>query len=160
MTNKTTAELLAELPPAELKEFLRRRSTDEAERVSQFLEQRDCIHQTRIAINSRRNGSRFGMATSRRNSDGRAVAALIFVGTEAEILPRADDLAALLRARGRIRSPQAARTRSDLTSNGEANGSGRRWVDQYGGPWLHWFGRTYSVSALHRWYRTVPLSCG
>jgi DNA-binding IclR family transcriptional regulator len=106
--------LLAELPPAELKEFLRRRSADEAERVSQFLEQRDRIRQTRIATNSRRNGSRFGMATSLRNGEGRAVAALILVGTEAEILPRTDELAALLLTRAAVFDRRGLRAREAI----------------------------------------------
>jgi len=88
--------LLASWPDAELRAFLRRRSTDEAEQVERFLGQYEQIKRTRIATNLRLGGTRFALGTTVRDKAGTAVASITLVGRTPDLQPRAKKLGDIL----------------------------------------------------------------
>jgi DNA-binding IclR family transcriptional regulator len=88
--------LLAELPRAEAEAYLRRRAGSEAELIDRFLADYESIRKTGIATNVRRHGARFAISTAVRDRNGRAVAAITFVGPTLELEARVDELGALL----------------------------------------------------------------
>jgi DNA-binding IclR family transcriptional regulator len=88
--------LLAARPETEIKAYLRRRSTEEAEAVELFLGEYEEIRRTRIASNIRLSGTRFALGTVVRNQAGEAVAAITLVGRTPDLQPRAQELGALL----------------------------------------------------------------
>jgi DNA-binding IclR family transcriptional regulator len=88
--------LLAALPDAERDDYLRRCDVAKTDLVSSFLDQYRQIRATRIATNTRRNGTRFAIATTVSNLNGDVVAALTLVGPTSELMPRQAELGTLL----------------------------------------------------------------
>lgn len=88
--------LLAHLSDAERETFLRRHSASESELVSRFLDELGDIRRTSLAMNLRRNGNRFAIATAFLSKSGKAVASITLVGPTSELQPRQDELGALL----------------------------------------------------------------
>jgi DNA-binding IclR family transcriptional regulator len=88
--------LLAARPVAERDAYLRRRDVASSDRVSSFLAEYHAIRATRIATNTRRDGTRFAIATTIANLQGEAVASLTLVGPTAELQPRRAEFSALL----------------------------------------------------------------
>ena len=84
--------LLVARSDGEREAYLRRRSTEEADLVEQFLEEYAEIKRTRIA-RTFAGGTRFGIATTVHNQSGEAVAAIMLVGLTAEVQPRVQELA-------------------------------------------------------------------
>ena len=84
--------LLASRPEAELKSFLRRRGTDEAQQVESFVGQYEEIKRTRIATNIRLSGTRFAIGTTVRDKAGEAVASITLVGRTQDLQPRVKKL--------------------------------------------------------------------
>jgi DNA-binding IclR family transcriptional regulator len=91
--------LLAQVSDAERETYLRRRSALEADLVSKFLDELSEIRRTRIATNSRKNDTRFAIATTVHDHSGVAVASLTLTGETALVKPRTAKLSKLLRSR-------------------------------------------------------------
>ena len=88
--------LLAARSDAELKAYLRRRSSEEEDLVNMFLTEYEEIRKTRIATNVRMSGTRFAIGTTVRNKSGEAVASITLVGRTVDLKPRAKKLSELL----------------------------------------------------------------
>lgn len=88
--------LLAACSDAEREAYLRRRDSQEAELVADFLEELAAIRGTHIATNTRYGGRRFAIATAIRNPSGVAVASVTLVGASNDLHPRQEELSALL----------------------------------------------------------------
>lgn len=89
--------LLSTLSDGERDSYLRRLRPSEPELVSQFLDEYEEIRRTRLAINFRRNGKRFAIATAiRSNASGPAIASLTIVGPTRDLQPRRAELGKLL----------------------------------------------------------------
>lgn len=90
--------LLAAKSPNEREAYLRRRSAGDASLVADFIEEFDAIALSRVAVNVRRRGTRFAMATTVRDRRGATVASVTLVGATIDVKPRAKRLAKLLLA--------------------------------------------------------------
>lgn len=88
--------LLAMQPDAEREAYLRRHKSSEPQLVSDFLDEFDSIRRNRLAINTRRNGSRFAIATAFRAGSSTAVASITLVGPTRELEPRKQELGTML----------------------------------------------------------------
>jgi DNA-binding IclR family transcriptional regulator len=88
--------MLAARPEAELKAYLRRRRSEEADQVDAFLSEYEEIKRTRIAKNVRLAGTRFAIGTTVHNRSGEAVASITLVGRTPDLRPRAKKLCQLL----------------------------------------------------------------
>jgi DNA-binding IclR family transcriptional regulator len=88
--------LLAARPAAERESYLRRRSTEEAELVSTFLQEYDEIMKTGIATNMGLRSPRFAIASTVRNQAGEAVASITLVGPPSDMKPRVKKLGGML----------------------------------------------------------------
>ena len=88
--------LLAELPRAELADFLRRRGAGEQHDVEEFLDSRAAIRATRIAVHHNRTRARTAVATTIPGPADAAVATVTLVGPTAEVAHRIDALGELL----------------------------------------------------------------
>jgi DNA-binding IclR family transcriptional regulator len=88
--------LLASLPDAELKAYLRRRSEKEAAQVEAFLGEYGEIKRSGIATNTRLSGSRFAIAATVKNRSGGAIASVTLVGRTVDLEPRVKKLSKLL----------------------------------------------------------------
>jgi DNA-binding IclR family transcriptional regulator len=88
--------LLAARSDAELKAYLRRRSSEEADLVDTFIAEYEQIRKTRIATNIRLSGTRFAIGTTVRDKSGEAVASITLVGRTDDLQPRAKELGEML----------------------------------------------------------------
>lgn len=88
--------LLAAKSDQDRESFLRRQAADERESIEEFLTELNEIRKTRIAINVRRGGSRFAIATVVHSLSGEPVAAVTLVGPTPKLQPRADKLGKVL----------------------------------------------------------------
>jgi DNA-binding IclR family transcriptional regulator len=104
--------ILAERPDQERDAYLRRRSPQEAELVSQFLSELREIKRTHVAENFRHGGSQFALATIVRNQFGEVAAEITLVGASDEMLPRKDQLRQALLSHVAALSPEGARGRA------------------------------------------------
>ena len=88
--------LLAAKSDTEREAYLRRRGTEEADLVADFLGEYEMIRKSRIATNVRLSGTRFAIATTVQNQSGEAVATITLVGPDADLHPRAEELSKVL----------------------------------------------------------------
>lgn len=88
--------LLASKPHNDIQDFLRRRSGDEGDFVSSFLDEYGSIQETGISTNWRNNGTRFAIATVVRDRNRQVTGAITLVGPTSELEPRRDELAKIL----------------------------------------------------------------
>lgn len=82
--------LLIEMPEQERDAYLRRQNDLRPEKVTEFLDEFIKIRETGLAMNLRRQGTRFAVATVVRTRAGAAVATLTCVGRAEDLQPRAE----------------------------------------------------------------------
>ncbi|MEN2738393.1 IclR family transcriptional regulator C-terminal domain-containing protein [Microbacterium sp. X-17] len=98
--------LLSALPPSDLETFVRQRPESDRPHVQALLRTIPEIRASGIAINTNDVSGRTGIATLVHDHVGRAVAAVTLVGASRDVLPRVDELSALL-----LRRVESWRTR-------------------------------------------------
>jgi DNA-binding IclR family transcriptional regulator len=106
--------LLAQMSDAERESYLRRRAGAEADLVPPFLDELSEIRRSRIATNSRKNDTRFAIATTVHDRSGAAIASITLTGETALVKPRAGKLSKLLLSHVeamQARAPGAAQDR-------------------------------------------------
>lgn len=88
--------LVAAKTDSERNAFLRRQGSDERDAIEEFLAEFVQIKKSKLAVNLRRAGSRYAIATLVHNSLGEPVASVTLVGPTDKVKPRADKLGKLL----------------------------------------------------------------
>lgn len=106
--------LLAAMPEADRMAYLRRRRGEEAELVEAFLAEFNEIEKTGIAINVRRRGARYAIATVLYNQAGRPVSSVTLVGPTVDLQPRAKKLSQILKKHVAAWSERSLQAREPL----------------------------------------------